>query len=220
MKKRTKKKIVKVDIKVRKEIKSLCLIVDYKGNVFRPPYKSKDGRIWRLKQLKPFNHPGIISAIQYKNKVYNLATLLDEATNVNYTKRYECLKSNVPNNIKHLISDEYEGADTMPNKYFQSDQVEKRMQCKEALKKLMELYSYKQIEFYVNNSFAYDCVFYKTEVDNVLITDYDLLNQVPLNDYTAAIVNRITGKQIIVTFEFIDHASKAFKSALKKLSEQ
>ena len=118
MNKRTKKKIVKIDIKVRKEIKSLGLIVDYKGHVFRPPYRSKDGRIWRLKELKPFSHPGIISAILYKNRVHNLANLLDDAISVNYTKRYECLKNNVPEDIQHLIRSEYEGADTVKNENY------------------------------------------------------------------------------------------------------
>lgn len=116
--KRVKKEVVKISIKIRKEIADLGLIVDYKGHVFRPPYKSKDGRIWRLKELVPFSHKGIINAIQYKNKIYNLSTLLDAAIDVNYTKRYEILKSGVPQDIEHLIVCEVDAADTIANENY------------------------------------------------------------------------------------------------------
>lgn len=96
-------KTVNIELRIKQEIKELNLLVDYKGNVFRPPYTDKAGRKWKIKPLKPFVHDTII-AIQHKNKIYNLDKLLLTAIEVDYKTRFDILEVWVPDNIKHCIN--------------------------------------------------------------------------------------------------------------------
>lgn len=113
--KTTKKRIVKIDILVRKEVKEFGLIIDHLGHIWRPPFKSSDGRVWRLKELQVFTHK-TYHAIQIKNRIISLDRIINNCVDVKYKKRFEIDFDNVPDEMKYLIAGDVESLDTKPIK--------------------------------------------------------------------------------------------------------
>lgn len=85
------------------------------------------------------------------------------------------------------------------------------------LKELMDKFGYKITELHNGKSFVLDCRFYETEFENVIITDYDFINDVALNDLSFIAFNRKTGKSLRITAEFMKQSTESFKQILKEL---
>ena len=100
------------------------------------------------------------------------------------------------------------------------NETDLRIESKFALQNVMVRFGYEKmgIEFHNGRSFIYDCSFYKTEFEKVFITDYDISNDLPLNDKTAIVFSRKTGKHVKVTIEFMEQAERFFKAELEKLN--
>lgn len=84
-------------------------------------------------------------------------------------------------------------------------------------KNIMKHLCYEETQMFFGKSFIYECSFYKTEFENVFITDYDFSKDYILLDKTCVAFSPKTGKHVKITFEFIEQAEKYFKDELKLL---
>lgn len=94
---------VKIDIQVRKELNKYGLIIDHKGHIWKPPFKSKNGKLYPLKELIPFSHNKQYLAVQLNNKIISINKLFADITEVQYKKRFEIQANKVPDDIKTAV---------------------------------------------------------------------------------------------------------------------
>lgn len=93
-----------------------------------------------------------------------------------------------------------------------------RIESKFALQKVMLRLCYEKTQIYNGRSFIYDCSYYKTEFENVYITDHYMLNDAALNNKTCIAFNKRTGKRILFTIEFLEQCEDIFKTHLSELN--
>lgn len=89
-----------------------------------------------------------------------------------------------------------------------------RYECKILLQNLMKIVGYEKKDMFIGRSIIFDCSFYQTEFPNIVITDFDISTDLPLNDKTFFAVNIRTGNRFRFTAELLEQAKEAFKSEL------
>jgi hypothetical protein len=93
-----------------------------------------------------------------------------------------------------------------------------REQCIDALKIVMDAYGYRQANYITGNAVLYGCKFYQTEFKNVLVTDYDVIGQKPLNDKSVFVFNKETGVASRVALWVFESEMDYVKNHLKEIS--
>lgn len=93
----------KIDIQVRKELNKYGLIIDHKGHIWKPPFQSKNGKLYPLKELIPFSHNKQYLAVQLNNKIISIKKLFSDVKEVSYKKRFEIQINKVPADLKTAV---------------------------------------------------------------------------------------------------------------------
>jgi hypothetical protein len=86
---------------------------------------------------------------------------------------------------------------------------------KDEIRILAQQFGYEKLDIEIGHSFALGCSFYKTHLEGVILTDYDVGKNQSMRDQHILLVYSIIGselKQLFVSTSFIDDSLQSTKT--------